>query len=57
MREIFDFSKESNIQDSLLKEIKYQFFGELDEDELGFVNAAGNTDDLRNRKNSDDKDK
>jgi len=56
VRELFDFSKESNIQDSLLEKIKHEFFGELDEDELGFVNAAGNMDDLRN-KNSDDKDK
>ena len=37
----FDFSKESHIYHSLLSKIKSECFGELSEDQLELISAAG----------------
>jgi len=57
--EAFDFSKDSCIREALLNRIKAECFGDLGEDQLELVSAAGNpqqylpddllTDDKRTR--------
>ena len=37
-----DFSKDSRIKESLLVRIRAEYFGELDENQLELVSAAGN---------------
>ena len=39
--EFMDFSRETRFQERLLKRIKKECFGELEDDDLSFVNAAG----------------
>lgn len=36
-----DFSMENDFQERLLKKIKSEYFAELSDDDMGFVNAAG----------------
>ena len=39
--EALDFSRDSRIKESLLKRIKSEYFGSISDDELSFLNAAG----------------
>lgn len=51
-QEIFDFSLESNIQDTLLRDIKYAYFNELADSDLDCLNVAGELERVSENKRS-----
>jgi len=51
----FDFSKDSRIKQSLLSRIKTEYFGELNENQLELVSAAGNPDAVNSKFDFTDK--
>lgn len=54
MREALDFSQDSQIKETLLNQIKSEYFGALEDDELEFLNAAGPIDEAPIHQNQDE---